>query len=250
MRNSFLLLAILGIVAIFPQYAFAQVGDDLRQPDVGILPDSPFYNFKLFFENLQEAFTFNQERRAEIILEHAELRRAEVDILEFRMIPIPERVIEIHDEKIAKAVEIIERLEAGLPPQTAPAIQQIQIDQSEFAPSEIRVLQKIDDSDDEQTIVDKLRDRLSLAFSDNQVIEIKTDFQTLRAEEDPIIRERLADELDREVNNPIVNISCFGIIDTLEIANAPDPVDELQDQCLFLKPIPTDILRVMLDEEN
>jgi len=255
MRNSFLILAILGIVAIFPQslvYAPSHpIGDDLRQPDVGILPDSPFYNFKLFFENLQEAFTFNQERRAELILEHAELRRAEVDILEFRMVPIPDRVIEIHDEKIAKAVEIIERLEANLQPiaSTRPTLA-VPIDQSETAPSIIRVLQKIGESDDEQTIVQKLRDRLSLAFSDNQVIEIKTDFQTLRAEDDPIVRQRLADELDREVNNPIVNISCFGIISTLEIANAPDPVDELQDQCLFLKPIPTDILRVMLDEGN
>ena len=174
MRNSFLILAILGIVAIFPQYAFGQVGDTLMQPNVGILPDSPFYNFKLFFENLQEAFTLNQERRAEIILEHAELRRAEVDILEFRMIPIPERVIEIHDEKIAKAVEIIERLEADLPPQTSPSIESIAIDRSEFAPTDIRVLQKIDEEDDEQTIVDKLRDRLTLAFSDSQIIEIKS----------------------------------------------------------------------------
>lgn len=234
-------------VAIFPPNAFAQVSDR----DVGILPDSPFYNFKLFFENLQEAFTFNQERRAELFLEHAELRRAEADILEIRMVPIPDRVIQIHDEKIVRAQEIIQRLEADLQPiaSTRPTLA-VPIDQSEDRPSGITLLQKISDADDQQTIVDKLRERLNLAFSDSQIIEIKRDFQILRAEEDPIIRQRLADSLDDEVNSPIVNISCFGFIDTLSIADSPDPVGTLQDQCLFLQPIPIDQLRVMLDQDK
>jgi len=239
----FVFLVLLGAVSVFFPHAYAQT----TNADVGILPDSPFWGFKVFFENLQESFTFNDERRAELILEHAEVRRAEVDILERRMISIPEDVIINHDEKIARAQEIILRLEQGLPPRTPSSVSQLQIDQSEDRIGDVRLLQRIEDTDTRETIIDKLRDRLTLAFTDNQVIEIKRDFQDLQDEEDPLLRKMLADELDSEVNNPIVNLSCLAFIDTLSIADSPNPVATLQDQCLFLRSMPLDELRVFLD---
>jgi len=245
MAYRIILLVLVSAIVILPQNSFGQVADR----DVGILPDSPFYNFKLFWENLQEGFTFNEERRAELILEHAEIRKAEVDLLELRGIPIPERILQLHDEKIERARLIIETLEAGLPPQPVSAVRQIIIDQSEDRPIVTSPLQKIQDIDSDQTIVDKLRERLSFALSDNQIIEIKEAFQELREEEDPQIREELAKDIDDEVNNPIVNISCLGRISSLDIADSPDPVGTLQDQCAFLKPIPTDQLRIFLNQE-
>ncbi len=241
----FVFLVLLGAVSVFFPHAYAQT----TNADVGILPDSPFWGFKIFFENLQESFTFNDERRAELILEHAEVRRAEVDILERRMISIPNDVIINHDEKIKRAQEIILKLEQGLPTRTTPTVSQLQIDQSEEI-SDVRLLQRIDDTDTRETIIDKLRDRLTLAFTDNQVIEIKRDFQELQDEDDPVTRKMLADELDSEVNNPIVNVSCLGFIDTLSIADSPNPVATLQDQCLFLKSMPLDELRVFLDRTD
>jgi len=96
-------------IFIFPQSAFAQV----ELTDVGLLPDHPFYFVKLFTENLQEQFTFDRAQRAEVLLEHAEVRRAEIEQLVLRNVNIPEETVRIQDEKLTKAVEIISELEAN-----------------------------------------------------------------------------------------------------------------------------------------
>jgi hypothetical protein len=212
----------------FPQTAFAQD----RLTDVGLLPDNPFYVFKLFTENLQEQFTFDRAQRAEILLEHAEVRRAEIEQLVLRNISIPEETVRIQDEKLTKAIEIISELEGN---GVAIVALETVIERDQ--------LEKISDVDSDQTKINKLRDRLQLAFSDRQVSDIKLKFNDVVTEEDAVKRRILAQQLDEEVNNPIVNLSCFGRINTLEIADSVDPVEKLQEQCLFLKPIPTEQLR-------
>jgi len=77
-----------------------------------ILPDSPFWGIKLAIENIQEAFTFQDERLAELILKHSEERDREALALERqgKMIPL-DRLKEIQAEKLKRAEEIIIRLE-------------------------------------------------------------------------------------------------------------------------------------------
>jgi len=101
-------LSILGVMVFSPHLVYAQ--EDTSRPV--ILPDSPFYGIKLAIENLQEAFTFQDERKAELILKHSEERDREAEVLESqgKMIPI-ERLKEIQGQKLRQAEVIIQRLE-------------------------------------------------------------------------------------------------------------------------------------------
>jgi len=217
-------------IMFFPQTVFAQT-----VPDIGLLPNHPLYDFKLFFENLQEQFEFNDARRAEILLEHAEVRRAEIDVLERGNFDIPVKVVRIQLEKFQKAEEIINKLEG------APLTRAIPIDP--LREPNRNELEKILDTDSDETKIIKLKERLRLAFSDRQVSDIKLKFNEVVTERDVEKRRILAERLDNQVNTSIINLSCFGRINTLEIADSIDPVRELQDQCLLLKAITTDELR-------
>lgn len=214
----------------FPQNVFAQT-----TPDIGLLPDNIFYDFKLFFENLQEQFEFNEARRAEILLEHAEVRRAEIEELERRNIEIPVKVVRIQSEKVTKAQEIIDRIAGALSIRATVIDPSIELNRGD--------LERISDTDSEGTKIRKLQERLQLAFSDRQVSDIKLKFNEVVTELDVEKRRILAERLDNQVNTSIINLSCFGTINTLEIADSIDPVRELQDQCLVLRSIPTDELR-------
>ena len=101
-------LSILGVMVFSPHLVYAQ--EDISRPV--ILPDSPFYGIKLAIENLQEAFTFQDERKAELILKHSEERDREAEVLESqgKLIPI-ERLKEIQGQKLRQAEVIIQRLE-------------------------------------------------------------------------------------------------------------------------------------------
>ena len=102
------MLSILGVMVFSPHLVYAQ--EDTTRPV--ILPDSPFYGLKLAIENLQEAFTLQDDRKAELILKHSEERDREAEALEAqgKMIPIV-RLKEIQADKLRNAEVIIQRVE-------------------------------------------------------------------------------------------------------------------------------------------
>jgi len=103
---------------------------------------------------------------------------------------------------------------------------------------EILPVRDIIDTDDSSEILKKLTDRLSNAFTRSEVTELRSDFQQLVLETDIDTKRFLADQLDREINNPIVSIICFGNIDSFSLSVAPNAIDEIQEQCPILRPIP------------
>ncbi len=265
-----------------PPIAFAQ-----QEPIPAVLPDNPFYNFKLLIENIQETFTVQEDRKAELLLKHAEERDIEARALEAqgKMIPL-ERLKQIQADKIMRAEQIIIRLEQvnaqlvetqqeraerqlvlqaqseteriqilqriedakATPDFLEPTTDRVTIFESQFiqraeTPIEILPVEDIQDTDEVSVILQKLRDRLTNSFTTSEITEIRADFQELQAEEDLERKRLLADQLDEEVNNTIVSITCFGTVDTFALSIAPDPVDELQEQCPILRPIPDDQLR-------
>lgn len=119
---------VVSLLVFSPSNAFAQ--EDRSTPT--ILPDSIFWGIKLAIENIQEAFTFQDDRKAELILKHAEERDREAEELERqgKMIPI-ERLKAIQAEKIMRAEEIIIRLE-GIEKTRQDRIEQAQLRQEEF----------------------------------------------------------------------------------------------------------------------
>jgi hypothetical protein len=79
--------------------------------DAGILPDSPFYFFKLFLEKLQLTFTFDQEAKAQRLIEIAERRLTELAALpEEKQAKYAERLTEAFVEALEE-VDDLEREE-------------------------------------------------------------------------------------------------------------------------------------------
>jgi len=276
-------VVVVSLVVFSPSIAFAQ--EDGSRP--AILPDSIFYGIKLAIENIQEAFTLQDDRKAELILKHAEERDREAEELERQGKTIPiDRLKAIQAEKIMRAELIIVRLE-GIEKTRQDLVEQAQLRQEEFRatseeerfriqqqqieiaqrpsliepdlsrpsliegqmqrvseqPIQIVPVEDITDRDDSSEIVQKLRDRLTNAFTSSEITEIRSRFSELRLEQDPVRKVFLADMLDDQVNNPIISITCFGSVDTLRLSLAVDPVKDLQEQCPILRPIPTDQLR-------
>lgn len=272
----------IAMLVFSPPLAFAQ-----QESIPAVLPDSFFYNFKLLIENIQETFTLQEDRKAELLLKHAEERDIEARALEAqgKMIPL-ERLKQIQADKIMKAEQIIIRLEQvnaqlvesqqeraerqlvlqaqseaeriqilqriedakARPDFLEPTTDRVTIFESQFiqraeTPIEILPVEDIKDTDEVSVILQKLRDRLTNAFTTSEITEIRADFQELRDETDLVRKRLLADQLDAEVNNVIVSITCFGKVDTFALSIAPDPVIELQEQCPILRPIPDDQLR-------
>lgn len=272
---------IVTMIVFSPSLVFAQGVDE-----PSILPDSPFWGIKLAIENIQEAFTLQEDRLAELILKHAEERVKESDALARQNKSIPDRLKEVQQEKTEKAEQIIRRLEAVENQRIAQ--QEAFEDRRELAQAtneaeraqilrqqQIRELsesknfiepssqtsvqlsdleepiarrlpvQDIQEDDDSQTVLMKLRDRLVNSFTDREVIDIKQKFIELQNEQNEVRRVRLAQELDDQVNNPMVQITCFGSVNTLEIARASEPVKELQEQCPILRPFRTQDIKAL-----
>lgn len=253
-----------------------------------ILPDSIFWGIKLAIETLQENFTFQDDRKAELLLKHSEERDREAQALERqgKMIPL-ERLKEIQADKLKRAEEIIIRLERAqnIIDQREQAfaerreLAQAQTDEERIAiqmqqrarelaqrsvliepkfgmgiiePNTIRLADRpvsilpvkdITDEDEPSDVITKLRIRLENSFSSSEITEIRARFSELREEENPDRQVLLAQSLDERVNSPLVSITCFGAVNTLSLAQANDPVRELQEQCPILRPIPTEELR-------
>jgi len=295
-RNHFTLFIgtyiVLGVMIFSPHLVFAQ--EDQTTPT--ILPDSPFYGIKLAIENIQEAFTFQDERKAELILKHIEERDLEAIELERqnKMIPI-ERLRAIQAEKLIRAELIIRNLErahniavqeelafadrrelaeAGTDQQrVAIQLAQQERDRAEGSfiiepqigvstlieprteriadrPLTIVPVEDIEETDDQITILTKLRQRLENSFSTAEITDIRARFSEVRDEDDPVRKEFLADQLDEQVNSPLVSITCLGRVDTLSLSLATDPVRELQDQCPILRTFDTEVVRDFVNGVN
>ena len=113
----------------------------------------------------------------------------------------------------------------------------------------IRILpvEAIDEADDQKAILTKLRDRLENSFASSEITEVRAKFAEIRAEDDPVIKERLANQLDEQVNNPVVSIACLGTVKTLSLSLATDPVKELQKQCPVLRAFDTEMVRKVVN---
>ena len=106
-------LSILVVMVFSPQSVYAPSHPEFETFDEpNILPDSIFWGIKLAIETLQENFTFQDDRKAELILKHSEERDREAIALERqgKMIPL-ERLKAIQADKLKRAEEIIIKLE-------------------------------------------------------------------------------------------------------------------------------------------
>jgi hypothetical protein len=263
-------LSILGVMVFSPHLVYAQ--EDTSRPT--ILPDSPFYGIKLAIENLQETFTFQDERRAELIplerlkaIQAEKLRRAEVIIrqLEANQNIIDQREFLAEERReLAQATNDEERVAIQMQqrarelaenrvliePKIGMGLIEPSIARVSDVPITVVLVEDIQEDDDQRTILTKLRQRLENSFSTSEVTEIRAKFAELREESDLERQEILADQLDDQVNNPIVSITCFGFVDTLSLARADDPIENLQEQCPILRPFDTEMVRDVINGGN
>jgi hypothetical protein len=95
---------------LFGGTAYAQ-DEELPLPDPGITPDSPFYFLDMFFEGMQEFFTFNPEAKARLHVAFAAERIAEIKVMletkgvRAKGLDVAQARLEAH---VARAVDIIE----------------------------------------------------------------------------------------------------------------------------------------------
>jgi hypothetical protein len=95
---------------LFGGTAYAQ-DEELPLPAPGITPDSPFYALDMFFEGMQEFFTFNHQAKARLHVAFAAERIAEIKVMletkgvEAKGLDVAQTRLEAH---VAKAVDIIE----------------------------------------------------------------------------------------------------------------------------------------------
>lgn len=117
------LLSILIILLLIP-IALAQEESTIAdEEDTGVLPDSPFYGFKLAFERLNLALTFNRAAKAEKRLLQAQRRLQEIEIMlaknkikaaekaQLQYDKLLEKIEELEITNPEKAAKIQERLD-------------------------------------------------------------------------------------------------------------------------------------------
>lgn len=281
-------LSILGVMIFSPHIVYGQ--EDVSLPTV--LPDSPFYGLKLAIENIRETFTFQDERKAELILKHSEERDREAEALERQGKTIPlERLKAIQSEKLMRAEQIILKLERAqniidereearqerselaqatteeeriaiqmqqraqdlaersnlIEPRTDMGLLERDSERVSERPIQVLPVDDIKETDDQRTVLTKLRERLQNSFAKSEITEIRAKFSELRTENDPVTKELLAKQLDDQVNNPLVSVTCLGRVNTLSLSLASDPVRELQNQCPILKPFDTEVVRDVMN---
>lgn len=73
--KSFLAFSLMAVLCS-NSFAFAQTATSL--PDAGWLPDNGLYGLKIAIEDLQTALTFNDTAKAQLEIQHAQIRLAEI----------------------------------------------------------------------------------------------------------------------------------------------------------------------------
>ena len=180
----------------------------------------PSDGFSYFLKRLSEDFAivieFNQEKKVKLLLDRSEERKREVRISEERGLFIPDNIVREQRESVEEADRIIQILSTKPSPNP--------------------------------TLRAQLIDRIQIAFDQSEVSEIRKDFQDLRNERDTLVKQELADRLDTRLNDRTdVRIACFGGIDTLSIANSPEPIRTLRDNCPVLNIFPEEEIRRMME---
>jgi len=203
MPRSILYLAVFFILSwsLYPAYG-------LGIPS--ILPDSPFYGFKLFAEDMKEAFTFDDQAKAELKTIHAIERTLESETMAKQNKQIPIIVQENYVKKMHDIGEIIKTPRSN---------------------------------SDNLGFFDRLKVSFTiLANQDelNQIRFIVTDFDDMKklGYEQKVWRSEL---LDDKINNMhIVKSTCPEPISSLELSESNHPYKRLQEVCPALASLPID----------
>jgi len=196
----------IAMLVFSPPLAFAQ-----QEPIPAVLPDSFFYNFKLLIENIQEAFTLQEDRKAELLLKHAEERDIEARALEAqgKMIPL-ERLKQIQADKIMKAEQIIIRLEqvnAQLVESQQERAERQLVLQAQSEAERIQILQRIEDAKARPDFLEPTTDRVTI-FESQFIQRAETPIEILPVEdikdtdEVSVILQKLRDRLTNAKTNP------------------------------------------------
>lgn len=182
-----------------------------------VLPNDTFnYFLKRASENIKLTFEFNEEKKADLHLKIAEERKREIRISEERGIVIPDNVVREQRENVEQADRIIKKLESE--PAPDPALRR------------------------------SIIERINNAFDQAEVSEIRKDFQKVRNEDDPVVKQQLATKLDDRLNKRTdVRVACFGGIDTLSIATSSKPVEKIRENCPVLKVFPQEEIRKAME---
>jgi len=109
--KTLLVLSLVMVLVIIPSLTLAQEGEETELEDPGILPDHPFYGFKLFTERLRLMFAFSEKAKIQLKLKIAERRLAEAEqMVLMNKTQIMQRVMERYQEQLQEMEQIRERL--------------------------------------------------------------------------------------------------------------------------------------------
>lgn len=110
MKTISILLLMAITSAVLGQTALAQENQtEIELPKVGILPSSPIYFLKIWFEKIQLWLTTQPQAQAKLMLKFSENRLAEYQALRAQgNEKLAQRTLELYTQQLEKAVEKIE----------------------------------------------------------------------------------------------------------------------------------------------
>lgn len=133
------------LAGVFSFSALAQETEELPQP--GVLPDSPFYFIKSFFEDVGTFFVFDEVKKAERLERLAQKRIAEVEALtEKGKTEKVEKVMERYEKHINQAMGSLERTRERNEEKAEKAIERINLQ----AEKHLNVLEQVRERVSEQ----------------------------------------------------------------------------------------------------
>lgn len=173
-----------------------------------ILPDNPFYGFKLFIEDVKESFASSDQEKAELKTIHAVERTRESEAMAELNREIPLSVQENYVKKMNEIEEII------ISPRS---------------------------NDDDLSFFEKLKVSYTILANQDELNQIRyflSDFRDMQKMDydDKVWRSQ---ELDNKINQMyVVKQACPEPIQTLELSESSHPYKALQEKCPALKGLP------------
>ena len=106
------IVSLVALSVLFSGLAFAKTEG---LPDLGLTPDSPFYFFKTWQENIQTFFAFGAENKARQYLHLADVRLAEYQkLIEEEKMDIAQKTLDKYESQLQRALDKISEIkEAG-----------------------------------------------------------------------------------------------------------------------------------------
>jgi len=149
------LISILIILLMIP-IVVAQ-DEEITEENVGTLPDSPWYGFKMFRERFSLAFTFNQEAKTEKRLQQAQRRLQEMQIMiEQKKLAYAEKAQNRYNQLLEK----VEEVEITDPEKAARIQEKIEKNQQKLEQVRERVQQKIELKQEERERIGAMLSRV------------------------------------------------------------------------------------------